>query len=114
MFVSYSIPELWVRLAHRETGLSSPVKYFSDSSKAVLLLLIFLRFFSVPLCAPFYMCLVVTCWGRADILTLVVVPYCVFVTFPLVSWVRQVWYLIVSISDLCTLAYSESRHHLKR
>ena len=30
-----------------------------------------------------------------------------FITFPLVSWVRcgQVWYLIVSIPDLCTLTY---------
>ena len=46
-----------------------------------------------------------------------VVSYCEFVTFPLVSWVRcgtchfpigilgQVWYLIVSIPDLCTLIY---------
>ena len=34
---------------------------------------------------------------------LFVVSYCEFVTFPLVSWV--VWYLIVSIPDLCTLTY---------
>ena len=33
-----------------------------------------------------------------------VVSNCDFVTFPLVSWVR-VWYLIVSIPDLCTLTY---------
>ena len=33
-----------------------------------------------------------------------VVSYCEFFTFPLVSWV-QVWYLIVSIPDLCTLTY---------
>ena len=32
-----------------------------------------------------------------------VVAICEFVTFPLVSWV--VWYLIVSIPDLCTLTY---------
>ena len=33
-----------------------------------------------------------------------VVSNCEFVTFPLVSWVR-LWYLIVSIPDLCTLTY---------
>ena len=29
---------------------------------------------------------------------------CEYVTFPLVSW-AQVWYLIVSIPDLCTFTY---------
>ena len=58
-----------------KTGLSPPVKYFTDRSKAVLLLWIFLYFsclvFAMPLCASFYMCLVVTCWERADHLALV-------------------------------------------
>ena len=27
--------------------------------------------FSMPLCAPVYMCLVVTCWEKADLLALV-------------------------------------------
>ena len=35
-----------------------------------------------------------------------VVSNCEFATFPLVSWVR-LWYLIVSIPDLCTLTYFE-------
>ena len=35
-----------------------------------------------------YMCFVVTCWERADILALVCGVYCEFFTFPLVSWVR--------------------------
>ena len=35
-----------------------------------------------------YMCFVVTCWDRADLLALVCGVYCEFVTFPLVSWVR--------------------------
>ena len=56
------------------------------------------------LCASLYMCFVVTCWERADLLALVCGVYCEFFTFPLVSWVR-VWYLIVSIPDLCTLTY---------
>ena len=45
-------------------GLSHPVKYFTDHSKAVLLLWIFYMFFCLvfimPLCASVYMCLVVT------------------------------------------------------
>ena len=47
-------------------------------------------FFSVlfvrPLCGSVYMCLVVTCYERFDLLF--VVYNCEFVTFPLVSWVR--------------------------
>ena len=44
-------------------------------------------FFSVPLCVSVYMCLVVTCWERANLLALVC-GVCEFVNFPLVSWVR--------------------------
>ena len=68
------------------------VKYFTDRSKAVLLLWIFYVFvlFCVcfVLCASVYMCFVVTCWERADLLALVCGVFCEFVTFPLVSWVR--------------------------
>ena len=74
-----------------ETGLSPTVKYFIDSSKAVLLLWIFYVFFglvfAMPLCASVYLCLLVTCWERADLLALVC-AVCEFVTFPLISWVR--------------------------
>ena len=55
--------------------LRSPVKYLTDRSKAVLLLWIFHVFFclvfDMPLCAFVYMCLVVTCWERTDLLALV-------------------------------------------
>ena len=44
--------------------------------------------FAMPFCASVYMCLVVNCWERADLLALIVVFNCEFVTFPLVSWVR--------------------------
>ena len=44
--------------------------------------------FAISLCASVYMCFVVTCWERADLLALVCGVYCEFVTFPLVSWVR--------------------------
>ena len=72
--------------------LSPPVKYFTDRSKAVLLLWIFyvsvLSCVCYVLCASVYMCFVVTCWERADLLALVCGVFCEFVTFPLVSWVR--------------------------
>ena len=42
----------------------------------------------MSLCASAYMCFVVTCWERADLLALVCGVCCEFVTFPLVSWVR--------------------------
>ena len=43
--------------------------------------------FVLPLCSSVYLCLVVTCWERADLLALVYgVLLCI--TFPLVSWVR--------------------------
>ena len=42
---------------------------------------------SLSLCVSVYMCFVVTCWERADLLALVCGVCCEFVTFPLVSWV---------------------------
>ena len=77
----------------RETGLSPPVKYFTDRSKAVLLWWIFYGFFSVLcllcLCARLFTC---SLWSPAEKgLTswlLFVVSYCEFVTFPSVPWVR--------------------------
>ena len=61
-------------------------------SKAVLLLWIFYVFVlscvCYVLCASVYMCFVVTCWERADLLALVCGVFCEFVTFPLVSLVR--------------------------
>ena len=62
---------------------------------------LFCLVFVMSLCASVYMCFVVTCWERADLLALVCGVHCEFVTFPL----GQVWYLIVSIPDLCTLTY---------
>ena len=52
-------------------------------------------------------CIVVTCWERADLLTLVGDVYCIFVTFPC-GTLSQVWYLIVSFPDLCLLSYSHA------
>ena len=49
--------------------------------------------------------LVVTCWEMADFLALLYVRFsCVFVTFQY-GILGQVWYLVVSIPDLCVLPY---------
>ena len=48
--------------------------------------------------------LVVTCWERADLLAIVDDVYCIFVTFAC-STLGLVWYLIVSLPDLCRLSY---------
>ena len=65
---------------------------------------LFCLVFAMSLCASVYMCFVVTCWERADLLALVCCVYCEFVTFP-IGILGQVWYLIVSIPDFCTLTY---------
>ena len=39
---------------------------------------LFCLVFAMSLCASVYMCFVVTCWGRADLLTLVCGVYCEF------------------------------------
>ena len=49
--------------------------------------------------------LVVTYYERAGLMALLCVVFCCnFVTFPF-GVLGQVWYLIVSISDLCLLTY---------
>ena len=89
----YVAEELRVRLARRETGLSPPVKYFTDSSKAVLLLWIFYVFVLSRDCYVFvHVCFICALWspagkGLTSWLSFVV-SNCEFVTFPLVSWVR--------------------------
>ena len=56
-----------------ETSISPPVKYFTDRSKVELLLWIFFfcLVFVMPLYVSVYLCLVVICWERADLLALV-------------------------------------------
>ena len=99
----------------RETGLSPPVKYFTDRSKAVLLFWIFdvfvLSCVCYVFCASVYMCFVVTCWERADLLALVCGVFCEFVTFPLVSWVRcGTWlYRFLIFAPLLTFIYHKNR-----
>ena len=47
---------------------------------------------------------VVTCWERTDLLALVCGVYLMVCHFP-IGILGRVWYLIVSIPDLCTLTY---------
>ena len=70
------ISELGVRLARCAAGLSPPVEYFTGRSGAVLLFWIIhvvsvLFFFVMLSCASVYLCNVVTCWKRADLLALI-------------------------------------------
>ena len=68
------------------------------------LLCFFCLVFDMPLYLSVYMCLVVTCWERADLLALVCGVLLWVCYFP-IGILGQVWYLIVSIPDLCTLTY---------
>ena len=49
---------------------------------------LFCLVFAMSLCASVYMCFVVTCLERADLLALVCGVCCEYVTFQLVSLVR--------------------------
>ena len=59
---------------HSVTGLSPPVKYLLTVPRRYFFCGSFMFFclvFAVPLYASVYVCLVVTCWERADLLALV-------------------------------------------
>ena len=90
-----------------ETGLSPPVIYFTDRSKAVLLLWIICVFVSCVshAFASVHCCLVVTYWERADLLLVLVDDVNrIFISFPC-GILGQVWYLVVSFPDLCRLSH---------
>ena len=83
-------------------------KYFTDRSKAVLLLWIFYVFVQSCVCYVFVrVCLYVLCghllgkgWPLGSRL------WCLLWVFHFpIGILGQVWYLIVSIPDLCTLTY---------
>ena len=86
--------------------------FCNRAGQFVLLLWIFYVFVlscvCFVLCASVYMCFVVTCWERADLLALVCGVFCEFVTFPLVSWVRcGTWlYRFLIFAPLLTLTWS--------
>ena len=105
IYVSWSTSELRVRLVRCKTGLSPPVKYFTDRSKVVFLLWIFFSVFCLLcLCACLFICAL---WSPADLLLSFVVSNCEFITFQLVSWVRcGTWlYRFMIIAPLLTLLW---------
>ena len=65
---------------------------------------LFCLMFAMSLCPSVYMCFVVTCWERADLLALVCGVY-LWVNNFLIGILCWVWYLIISTPDLCTLTY---------
>ena len=73
------------------------------------LLCLFCLVFAMPLCASVYICLVVTFWERGDLLGLVCGVKLLVCHFP-IDTLGQVWYLVVSIPDFCTLTYLETLH----
>ena len=87
IYVSWSTSELKVRLARCKNSLSPPVKYFTDRLRWYFFCGSFIFFclaFALPLCVSVYMCLVVTCWERADLLAPVF--GCLIVSLLLSHW----------------------------
>ena len=61
---------------------------------------------SLSYCLVYFCRPVITCWVRADHLALLYVNFsCVFVTVPH-DVLGHLWYLIVSIPDLCLLYFN--------
>ena len=99
----------------QDPSLSPPVKYFTDRSKAVLLLWTFYVFpvlCLLCLCVCLFICAL---WspaekGLASGLSFVV-SYCEFVSFPLVSWVRcGTWlYRFLIFASLLTFIVSNEK-----
>ena len=84
--------------------------FLTDCSKAVLLLWILLDIcvscLSLPYCLSVPCCLVVTCWERAELLVLLCVIYCFFLSISIWCPGSGVqWSLIVLTPDLCLLPY---------
>ena len=100
--VSWFASELGVGLA--PWGLFKPSRKkiywpFQGGPSFVDLLCLFCLVFAMPLWTSIYMCLVVTCWERADLFA----PFCGVLCWLPIVILGQVWYSIVSIPDLCTL-----------
>ena len=72
-----------------------------------MFMFLFCLVLAMSLCASVYMCFVVTCMERADLLALVCDVYCEFVTFLLVSWVRcgTLLYRVLIFAPLLILFY---------
>ena len=91
LYIIRLIISLRVRFARRETGLSPPVKFFIDRSKAVLLLWIIYVISVLFLLCFLARLFIDALWSPAGkgltTWLLFVMSNCEVVTFPLVSWV---------------------------
>ena len=88
-----------------ETSLSPPVILLLSVPRRCFFCGSFVFVLSLPSVMCVYSSLVVTCWEIADFLVLFCVAFsCTFLTFPY-GVLGKVWYLIVSIPDLCSLSY---------
>ena len=85
----------------RETGLSPPMKYFTDRSKAVIIFCGSVVLCKSCVCHAFVS---VTCWERADLLARACDVKLCFYHFPM-WYPGEVWYFIVSFPDFCRLTY---------
>ena len=94
---------------------SSKIFYwpFQGGTSFVDLLCFFCLLFAMHLYTSVYMCLVVTCRERGDLLALVCGVLLWVRYFP-IGILGQVWFLIVSIPDLCPLTYFEIPPNTKR
>ena len=92
-------------VAHWGEKKSFNLKALSFESFCGSFMFLFCLVFAMSLCTSVYMCFVVTCWEGADLLALVCGVLLWVCHFP-IGILGQVWYLIVSIPDLCTLTYS--------
>ena len=94
---------------------SSKIFYwpFQGGTSFVDLLCFFCLLFAMPLYTYVYMCLVVTCRERGDLLALVCGVLLWVRYFP-IGILGQVWFLIVSIPDLCPLTYFEIPPNTKK
>ena len=90
------------KLCYNETKKEFSTHRIQDFSKWGLCYIMSL----LSLCARLFMCALWSPAGKGlTSWVSFVVSNCEFVTFPLIGILGQVWYLIVSIPDLCTLTY---------
>ena len=116
--ICYKSPE-FANPSNPAYEVSFPPKYVKPSRKIFLLTVprwyFFLGLLScVVMFSPLFISALwsVSCWERADLLALVC-DVCVFFTFPC-NILGHVWYLILSIPDLCPLSYWQCKFVLWR
>ena len=100
-------PRNWFRPSSKIFLLTVSRRHFFCGSFFVFVSCVSHAFASVPCC------LMVTCWERTDLLALVGDVYFIFLTFPC-GIMGEVWYLIVSLPDLCLPSYFYRYHKIRK